>query len=80
MITGANSGIGYHAAVKFIKLGASKVILAVRTLENGYVAKENIEATMGEGECNHIVVMQLDMNDFGSIKQFRCQLGAGSRS
>jgi NAD(P)-dependent dehydrogenase (short-subunit alcohol dehydrogenase family) len=74
MITGANSGIGYHAALKFIKLGASKVILAVRTLEKGYVAKQNIEATMGEGECDRIVVMQLDMNDFGSIKQFATNL------
>jgi NAD(P)-dependent dehydrogenase (short-subunit alcohol dehydrogenase family) len=75
MITGANSGIGYHAAVKFIKLGASKVILAVRTLEKGYAAKQNIEATMGEVRgCDRIVVMQLDMNDFGSVKQFATNL------
>ncbi|EAW12191.1 uncharacterized protein ACLA_061530 [Aspergillus clavatus NRRL 1] len=75
MISGANSGIGYHAAEKFAKLGASKVILAVRTPAKGNMAKEQIEAAMGCSEkSNGIVVMQLDMDDFQSVKQFATKL------
>ncbi|GIC94577.1 uncharacterized protein Aud_001906 [Aspergillus udagawae] len=75
MISGANSGIGYHAAEKFAKLGASKVILAVRSPAKGYVAKEQIEAAMRRNEkCDDIVVMQLDMSDFESVKQFATKL------
>ncbi|KAG0155443.1 hypothetical protein PDIDSM_1020 [Penicillium digitatum] len=71
MITGANSGIGYEAAMKFVKLGASKVILAVRTPEKGYAAKQKIQVSVEkECKCHSIIVMQLDMNDFGSVKHF----------
>nr|ADY16687.1 TqaC [Penicillium aethiopicum] len=75
MLTGANSGIGYEAAVKFAKLGASKVILAVRTLEKGYAAKHDIQMSVGEGyKCGRLIVMQLDMDDFGSVKRFATSL------
>ncbi|KAJ5150186.1 hypothetical protein N7448_001764 [Penicillium atrosanguineum] len=75
MLTGANSGIGYEAAVKFVKLGASKVILAVRTLEKGHAAKRNIQMSVGEGcKCDRIISMQLDMDDFGSVKRFATSL------
>ena len=37
IITGANTGIGFEAAVKFVQLGAKKVILACRTVSKGEV-------------------------------------------
>ena len=44
IVTGANTGLGLQASVKFPKLGASKIILAVRDLENGSALKAEIES------------------------------------
>lgn len=37
IVTGANTGVGFEAAVKFVALGAEKVILACRTISKGEV-------------------------------------------
>jgi len=44
IVTGANSGLGFEAAVKFSALGASKLILGVRDIGKGDKAKTAIEA------------------------------------
>lgn len=68
IVTGANSGLGFEAAVKFVELGAEKVILAVRTLSKGEDAARKIIDRTG---CKGVVeVWQLDMMDYSSIKAF----------
>ena len=47
IVTGANAGLGFEAAAKFVELGAHKVILAVRTLSKGEEAQRQIEARTG---------------------------------
>ena len=44
IVTGATSGLGYEAALKFAKLGASKVILTARDMSKGQTCKALIEA------------------------------------
>ena len=68
IVTGANVGLGLEASVKFVQLGAKKVILAVRTLSKGEEAKEEIERRTGvKGVLD---VWHLDMMDYVNIKQF----------
>ena len=68
IVTGANSGLGFEAAVKFSALGASKLILGVRDIGKGDKAKIFIEARTQK--LNQIEVWQLDMNSYDSIRQF----------
>ena len=68
LITGANTGIGFEAAVKFATLGASKVILGVRSVEKGNAAKKALEArSKRQGVAE---VWQVDMSSYDSIKTF----------
>lgn len=72
IVTGSNSGLGLESARHFIRLGASKLILAVRSAKKGDEAKNSIEASTGRQDA--IEVWPLDMLDYGSIKDFvsRC--------
>lgn len=66
IVTGGNSGLGYESVKAFAEKGA-EVILASRSLENGNTAKTELEKGQISGK---IKVMQLDLMDFASIKQF----------
>lgn len=68
IVTGSNVGLGLEAAIKFVALGASKVILGVRNLEKGRAAKSVIEARTHRADC--VEVWQLDMNSYDSIRAF----------
>ena len=68
LITGANTGVGFQAAIKIVKLGAAKVIIAVRSLAKGSAAKEQIELVTGK--TGVIDVFELDMLDYTSIRDF----------
>lgn len=68
VITGANSGIGLEAAVKVVQLGASKVIIAVRSAKKGDEAKEIIERRAKK--TGVVEVMLLDMGNYDSVKSF----------
>ncbi|KAF2096445.1 NAD(P)-binding protein [Rhizodiscina lignyota] len=71
LITGANSGIGLQACIKFAKLGASKIIAGVRNLEKGNAAKETIEnVSKRTGVVPVVEVWQLDLDSYDSIKSF----------
>ena len=63
VITGANTGIGYECTNVIAGLGAEKVILACRNPELGQAAVKRL------GHQN-IEFMQLDLNDFKSVKAF----------
>ncbi|OLN96435.1 Retinol dehydrogenase 11 [Colletotrichum chlorophyti] len=69
VITGSNVGLGKEAARHFARLGTGKLILAVRNLEKGRAAKEDIVATTNCAQ-DAIEVWQLDMSSYASVQSF----------
>jgi NAD(P)-dependent dehydrogenase (short-subunit alcohol dehydrogenase family) len=69
IVTGSNTGLGLEAARLLIRLNASKVILAVRTISKGEAAAISIISS-----CNipasRVEVWQLDMSNKDSIVAF----------
>ncbi|KAL8802810.1 MAG: hypothetical protein Q9182_003570 [Xanthomendoza sp. 2 TL-2023] len=59
---------GFEAARHYLRLGAAKVILAVRSLEKGEAAKKNLEDS--EKRQGVVEVWQLDLSSYESVKQF----------
>jgi NAD(P)-dependent dehydrogenase (short-subunit alcohol dehydrogenase family) len=74
LVTGANVGLGFEAAVKFCTLGANKVILGVRNPSKGEAAKVAIENRSGRRDC--VEVWELDMLSYPSIKGFADKITA----
>lgn len=66
LITGANSGIGKAAALRFA-LEGYKVVMACRNLKSGLEARNEI---IEKSENQMIALMQVDMSSFKSIKNF----------
>ena len=66
VVTGSNTGLGLEAARWFVTLDAAKVILAVRSLEKGEIAKADIEATTLRK--NVVEVWELDLSSYASVK------------
>lgn len=75
IITGSNVGLGKEAARHFARLGAGKVILAVRNIDKGVQAKEDIEAST---ECSKdtVEVWQVDMASYASVQTFAARAEA----
>lgn len=69
IVTGSNIGLGFEASKHFARLGAAKVILAVRDLTKGAAAKKAIEAETGCG-ASVVDVWKLDLSSYDSVKQF----------
>lgn len=69
VVTGSNVGLGKEAARHFVRMGASKLILAVRSLDKGSDAKGDIESTTGCGK-GIIEVWELDMASYASVQKF----------
>src|SRR3569833_1802188 len=53
IVTGSNTGMGLEAARHFVRLDASKVVLAVRSLSKGAAAKSSIDSTTGRTGMNN---------------------------
>ena len=68
IVTGANSGVGFEAAIKFLQFGAEKVIIGVRSLKKGEDAKAKIEHRAGR--TGAVEVWHLDMLDYANIRAF----------
>lgn len=66
IVTGANSGIGYHAALALALKGAD-VTLAVRSADKGRAAQEGIRSAAPESLTS---VEALDLADLSSIRTF----------
>jgi NAD(P)-dependent dehydrogenase (short-subunit alcohol dehydrogenase family) len=69
IVTGANRGLGLECSRQLLKLGASKLILAVRTVPNGEAA----QAELANDKVNHhqsIEVWKLDLSSYDSILKF----------
>jgi hypothetical protein len=71
LITGANTGLGLETARHIVSLGASKVILGVRTLSKRLTAAADIESTTGRQ--NVVDVWEIDLECFSSVKKFVSQ-------
>jgi NAD(P)-dependent dehydrogenase (short-subunit alcohol dehydrogenase family) len=71
LVTGANSGLGHEAAVKYAALGANPLILAVRTEAKGEAAKADI---IQRTKCSPdiFIIETVDLTTFASVEQF-CQ-------
>ena len=68
IVTGANVGLGFEAAKHFVRLGAAKVILAVRDEEKGEAARRSIhDSEKGQRVAE---VWSLDLCSYESVKQF----------
>lgn len=67
IVTGSNVGLGKEAARHFARLGATKVILAVRNIDAGKAAANDIKSTTGRDVCE---VWPLDLMSYDSVKQF----------
>lgn len=89
LVTGANTGLGFEAALKIVHLQAKHVILGVRDVEKGEQAKERILQSKSQTTVpasgvvrvsgtrdQKISVRKLDMNDYGSIHNFVNELAA----
>ncbi|KAL4910128.1 hypothetical protein BDW74DRAFT_48558 [Aspergillus multicolor] len=68
IVTGANTGLGFEAAKHFVRLGAKKVILAVRRLDTGEAAKQKIDEATGTTDTAE--VWALDLSSYASVKAF----------
>lgn len=69
IVTGSNVGLGKEAARHIVRLGAARVILAVRSIEKGEEAKRDIEQTNPSAK-NVVQVWQLDLSSYDSVKEF----------
>lgn len=69
VVTGSNVGLGKEAARHFTRLGAAKVILAVRNTKAGEDAKAHIETTTNAARGT-IEVWHLDLGSYASVKAF----------
>ncbi|KAK2604779.1 hypothetical protein N8I77_007679 [Diaporthe amygdali] len=71
LVTGANTGLGFEAAVKYVALGAEKLILAVRSAAKGEDAKKRILERTGRSSGDvAIAILTVDLADFASVRGF----------
>ena len=66
IITGSSSGIGYEAA-RVLATKNAKVIIAVRNITKGELAKSNI---IGQYNDADVEVMKIDLSDLKSVAKF----------
>jgi NAD(P)-dependent dehydrogenase (short-subunit alcohol dehydrogenase family) len=69
IVTGSNTGLGKEAAKHFARLGAAKVILAVRNTKAGDEAKKYIDDTT-KCKPDVVEVWQLDLGSYESVRAF----------
>ncbi|KAJ5115963.1 hypothetical protein N7456_000311 [Penicillium angulare] len=68
LITGATSGLGYEAAIKYINLGVDSLIIGSRSLERGNSTKTKLEKLTNRPGV--VQIWELEMNSFQSVKNF----------
>jgi NAD(P)-dependent dehydrogenase (short-subunit alcohol dehydrogenase family) len=74
VVTGANSGLGYHTAVELARHGAD-VVLAVRDRDRGAAAVASMDAELsGVPGRGSVTAAALDLADLGSVRAFADEL------
>ncbi|KAL0256129.1 hypothetical protein SLS55_008521 [Diplodia seriata] len=81
IITGSNSGIGLETARQLLLRGAATLILAVRNIHKGELAKASLLSDPAVRQraypaAPHVAVMELDMADYGSVAHFAAAVQA----
>ena len=74
IVTGSNVGLGKEAARHYARLGATRLILAVRSKEKGYAAKKDILASVPGYPGASIEVWELDMARYASVQAFAARV------
>lgn len=77
IITGANIGLGLEASKHFVRLGAQKVIIAVRSLSKGTAAKAEIDTTTKR--TGVVKVWELNYAKYDSVKAFAARVATLAR-
>ncbi|EQL00452.1 NAD(P)-binding domain protein [Ophiocordyceps sinensis CO18] len=73
IVTGSNVGLGLEAARHFGRLGAARVILAVRDLDKGEAAKRSLDATLRRSP-SPVSVWRLDLCCYDSVRDFAARV------
>lgn len=68
IITGPNQGLELEAAKHIVRLGAKRVILAVRSIDKGNTASRDVEELTGRSRI--VQVWPLDLQSYESVKKF----------
>ncbi|XVQ08739.1 oxidoreductase [Spirillospora sp. CA-255316] len=66
IVTGANSGIGFHTALQLARHGA-EVVMACRSAERGQAALDRLKAAAPDAE---VELASLDLADLASVREF----------
>jgi len=68
IITGSNTGLGYETAKEIARMGGT-VVMACRSVDKAEAAKQLI---LADTKCapSKVMVLKLDLNDFGSVSAF----------
>lgn len=69
VVTGANSGLGLEATLRFARAGAT-VVMACRTVDKGEAAKARVVAAVGGDAAQRLRVRALDLADLASVAAF----------
>ncbi|KAL9123292.1 MAG: hypothetical protein Q9187_000164 [Circinaria calcarea] len=72
IVTGANVGLGLEASKHFVRMGAEKVIVAVRSVSKGEEAKREIERDTKR--TGVVEVWNIDYASYDSIKAFAAKV------
>ncbi|KAI1652095.1 NAD(P)-binding protein [Daldinia loculata] len=70
LVTGGTSGLGLAAAVHFVNLGASEVIITSRNASRAKTALETIEKETNGRSRDRVRVLDLDMSRYASVVAF----------
>lgn len=82
LVTGANTGLGYAAALKFLRMNPARLVLAVRDVSKGLEAVRRLADDLGTdvGDAPKptlqevVQVLECDLASFASVKQFAQRL------
>ncbi|KAJ9143866.1 putative Short-chain dehydrogenase [Pleurostoma richardsiae] len=77
IVTGSNTGLGYECAKHLVRLGATRVILAVRSPSRGAAALASIRKETGKPAAGE--VWELDLTSLASVEAFAARLAALDR-
>lgn len=69
VVTGANSGLGLAATLRFARSGAT-VVMACRTAGKGETARARVVAAVGGDAADRVRVRSLDLADLSSVEAF----------
>ena len=79
LVTGANTGLGYAAALKFLRMNPARLVLAVRDVSKGLEAArrltDDLGAEAGDGAPvpaleGVVQVWECDLASFASVTRF----------